>query len=69
MTAKIVCGFLNNEGGILYYGIHDSGTIKGIEPYSDEDFYDFYSKLLKRFKKFSPAISTEDWKMKVIEIV
>ena len=32
MTVKIVCGFLNNEGGILYYGIHDSGTIKGIEP-------------------------------------
>ena len=25
-----VCGFLNSEGGSLWYGVHDSGVVQGI---------------------------------------
>ena len=32
---KWVCGFANTSGGTLYVGVHDDGTVKGIDNYNE----------------------------------
>ena len=32
---KWICGFANTSGGTLYVGVHDDGTVKGIDNYNE----------------------------------
>ena len=32
---KWVCGFANTSGGTLYVGVHDDGTVAGIDNYNE----------------------------------
>ncbi|OQV20006.1 hypothetical protein BV898_06010 [Hypsibius exemplaris] len=51
-----VCGFLNAEGGSIYIGIHDSGTIQGIElsvEEKDQLMLQVHSSVTNRLEPYS----------------
>ena len=56
---KYICGFLNSKGGILYFGINDSGVIKGIEV-NDKQMLTFIRKLKIALLRFEPSIIGDD---------
>jgi len=58
-VAKYICGFLNSKGGILYFGINDSGAIKGIEM-TEKFIQTFIRKLKTTLTNFDPPIILDD---------
>jgi hypothetical protein len=54
-VAKYICGFLNSKGGILYFGINDSGAIKGIEM-TDKFIQNFIKKMKNTLSNFDPPV-------------
>lgn len=57
LMAKVICSFLNAEGGVLYIGVNDDGTIKGLdEDYSlrrpaNKDPFDYLQNEISNFLK------------------
>ena len=47
--AKVICSFLNSDGGTLYIGVKDDGTIKGLD-YDYKLFEGDYKKKKDMFK-------------------
>jgi len=58
-VTKYICGFLNSKGGTLYFGINDSGVIKGIEV-NDKQIQSFSRKLRSALTKFKPPVLSEE---------
>ncbi len=61
MVAKSICAFLNSDGGCLFIGIKDNGTIKGLDSDYDlangkdpKDYFRLaYDQMFKDFIGFS----------------
>ena len=51
---KTVCAFLNRHGGIILLGIHDDGTIKGIDPESEVQIRKDFITAINNPQKISP---------------
>lgn len=62
-----ICGFLNSYGGTLYFGISDSGIVKGTY-LNSKDIEDFQLSLDISLKKFYPAVYPEQIRVSYHEV-
>lgn len=62
IIAPYVSAFLNTEGGILFYGIKDSGVVEGIS-LSRKERDQFLLALDMNFQKFNPQIMHEEYQI------
>lgn len=62
IIAPYISAFLNTEGGILFYGIKDSGVVEGIS-LSRKQRDQFCLALDANFQKFNPQILHDDYQI------
>ena len=64
---KQICGFINSEGGRIYFGINDFGKVTGISLQSKEKDL-FKNELVNLSNKFYPSCRTDKFNVSYIPI-
>lgn len=67
VACNYICGFLNSEGGSMYFGINDSGIIKGIN-LGRSDIDEFQINLDQTLRKFTPKVFPDAVKLTFHEV-
>lgn len=58
-VAKVICSFMNKNGGNIYIGVRDNGTIKGVDlegKNNEDDYTRAFSTMKRHFFKDQPAL-------------
>lgn len=55
IACNYICGYLNSDGGSLFFGINDSGIVKGIN-LGRSDIDEFQINLDQNLRKFTPKV-------------
>lgn len=66
-ACNYICGFLNSYGGSLYFGINDSGFVKGIS-LTRQDIDEFQINLDVNLRKFHPKVFPDQYALKFHEL-
>ena len=67
IACNYICGYLNSSGGSLYFGISDSGIVKGIN-LGRSDIDEFQINLDQTLRKFTPKVFPDHYKLQFHEV-